>query len=294
MTSDPAVELVDLTWTYLNDDSPALSEISLSVEEGEVLGIVGPNENGKTSLLKTISGMIPRSTDGIKEGSVELYGTSVEELGERELASTIGFVFSDPELQFTMMNVLDEIVFGLENLHLDRNEIDERIHRATQKVGIEYLLDKSPLELSGGQKQRVALASVIAMQPDIFVFDEPTNMLDPHGKAQVFEIIEELIDEDKTVIIAEHDLEYLAPIADELAYLDDGEITKRNTPREFFKQLTDEELDGLFAPEVALFARGLGGDVEQLPLTIEEALELCEEPHLKPGSFEEGDTTWKR
>lgn len=280
MSDEVAVAVEDLTWTYLSQNEPALSGVNLSVTEGEVLGIVGPNEHGKTTLLKSISGMIPRSTDGIKEGRVALHGKEVEEYGERELASTVGFVFSDPELQFTMMNVMDEIVFGLENLRLDIDEIDERLYWAAEKVGIEGLLDKSPLELSGGQKQRVALASVIAMKPDVFVFDEPTNMLDPHGKAQVFEIIEELIAEDKTVIIAEHDLEYLAPMADELAYLHDGEITKRNAPHAFFDKLTDEEIAGLFAPEVTLVARGVtddDGDIGEMPLTIEEALAMWNE-----------------
>lgn len=276
---DPAVEIEDLTWTYLGEDEPALSEVTMSVETGGVLGIVGPNEHGKTTLLKAVSGMIPRSTDGIKEGRVALHGKPVEEYGERELASTVGFVFSDPELQFTMMNVMDEIVFGLENLRLDIDEIEERLHWAAEKVGIEDLLDKSPLELSGGQKQRVALASVIAMKPEVFVFDEPTNMLDPHGKAQVFEIIEELIEEDKTVIIAEHDLEDLAPLADELVYLHEGEITRRASPHAFFAELTEAELGGLFPPEVTVFARGATdavGGVDELPLTIDEALSMWE------------------
>ena len=276
--NEQVINIQDLTWTYLNGEEPALNGIDLTVEEGQVIGIVGPNENGKTTLLKAISGMIPRSTDGIKEGTVELFGKPVEEYEERELGSTVGFVFSDPELQFTMMNVLDEIIFGLENLRLENDEIEERLHWAAEKVGIEDLLEKSPLELSGGQKQRVALASVIAMKPDIFVFDEPTNMLDPHGKAQVFEIIEELIAEGKTVIIAEHDLEYLAPLADELAYLDSGMITRRDSPRQFFRELPDEELKGLFPPEVTLFARQLEEqdiEIDQLPLTEEEALEVC-------------------
>jgi energy-coupling factor transporter ATP-binding protein EcfA2 len=287
--TDPVVDVDNLTWTYLGADDPALSDVDLTVESGEVIGVVGPNENGKTTLLKTISGMIPRSTDGIIDGDVELFGTPVGAYSERELAATVGFVFSDPELQFTMMNVMDEILFGLENLRLDIDEIDERLHWAAEKVGIENLLDKSPLELSGGQKQRVALASVIAIKPDVFVFDEPTNMLDPHGKAQVFEIIEELINDGKTVIIAEHDLEYLSPLADELAYLDDGRITKQAPPREFFRALTDEEIDGLFAPEVTLFARELearGETFDELPLTIAEAVEQLD--RLRP----QEDSVW--
>ncbi|MFC6963102.1 energy-coupling factor ABC transporter ATP-binding protein [Halocatena marina] len=273
------VEITNLNWRYLHADDNALEDITLEVGEGEVLGIVGANENGKTTLLKSISGMIPKSTDGIKEGEVRLYGTLVEEMNERELAATVGFVFSDPELQFTMMNVLDEIVFGLENLRLDLDEIDRRLFAAAEKVGIEDLLDKSPLELSGGQKQRVALASVIAMKPDIFVFDEPTNMLDPHGKAQVFEIISELIAEDKTVIIAEHDIEHLAPLADRLIYIDDGKITHRAPPHQFFEELSDAELASLFAPEVTLFARQLQSSPKsevEIPLTIDEAVSLCE------------------
>lgn len=284
MSDDPAVRIENLTWTYLNQEEPALSGIDLNVGEGDVLGIVGPNEHGKTTLLKAMSGMIPRSTDGIKKGSVELHGKEVETYDERELASTVGFVFSDPELQFTMMNVMDEIVFGLENLHLEIDEIEERLYWSADKVGITDLLDKSPLELSGGQKQRVALASVIAMKPDVFVFDEPTNMLDPHGKAQVFEIIEELIEEGKTVVIAEHDLEYLAPLADELVYLGDGEITKRAQPHAFFRELSEEELSGLFAPEITIFARAIEdelGGLDELPLTIEEGLALWDEIETK-------------
>jgi energy-coupling factor transporter ATP-binding protein EcfA2 len=229
--------------------------VNLDIEEGTFVSIVGPNEHGKTTLVSCIKGLIPSSFHGVWRGKVEVFGKDVRDKSTQELASEIGFVFSDPEAQFTSMTVEEELVFGLENIGLPLNEIQGRLHWVTQIAMIGDLLDKSPYEISGGQKQRVAIASVLAMKPRILILDEPTSMLDPVGKDFIFDILTQLKhEEDLTIIVVEHNIEQVAPLSDLMVLMYNGGIAKAAPPAEFFEDPAFLEERGIQVPQATAFA----------------------------------------
>lgn len=233
-----AVELRGVTWRYEHAERPALSEVDLEIAEGEFVLVIGPNEAGKTTLVSAIKGLIPNSVTGVLHGSVAVFGTPLESIAAPLLAKQIGFVFADPESQFTALTVEEEIVFGLENVGWPREEIGERVAWAAAVTGVGDLLDKPPYDISGGQKQRVAIASVIAMAPRVLILDEPTAMIDPLGKDLVVEICAELKrEQEMTIIVVEHNIEAFAPLADKVVLVGDGRVERVGTAREIFSDL---------------------------------------------------------
>lgn len=234
----PIIEVKDYTWRYLHTTEPALKNINLEVEEGTFLGIIGPNGSGKTTLANSIDGLIPGQYHGIKKGAVNIMEKEVEDYVKGGLQRTIGMVFSDPEAQFTAMTVEDELVFGMENLGMTIPEIRERLAWVMELTGLSPLIDKPPYEISGGQKQRVALAAVLAMRPEILILDEPTSMLDPVSRKQVFAVLEKMKQEqNSTIIVIEHSLENLVPLADRMALLYEGELLLEDETQRFFQQM---------------------------------------------------------
>ena len=177
------IAIKDLSWCYGDSEHRALDGVNLTLNSGEFVGIVGPNESGKTTLAAAMKGIIPQSFNGVYLGSVDLFGRPIVDYDAAECASLVGLVFSDPDAQFTTMSVEEEITFGLENIGLPIDVIGERLEWACELAGLQRLLTKSPFELSGGQKQRVAIAGVLAMRPKVIILDEPTSMLDPVSKA---------------------------------------------------------------------------------------------------------------
>jgi energy-coupling factor transporter ATP-binding protein EcfA2 len=275
-----AVEISNYSWKYVNTESPALEDISLTIEEGAFVGIVGPNSSGKTTLALSMDGLIPGQYHGIKHGEVRVFGKEVEEYSSGELQQIVGMVFSDPESQFTAMTVEDEIVFGMENLGLAIPEIRERLEWVVDLTSLDGMLEKPPYELSGGQKQRVALAAVLAMKPQVMILDEPTSMLDPVSRKRIFEVLEKLRSEQSnTIIVIEHSLENLVPLTDRMILLYEGNILLEDEPRAFFTQTEFLLEKDVFPPEATqLFYRLLmeGRYDGQLPLTLESAANLLE------------------
>ena len=252
----PAIQVHGLTWTYERAQEPAIRDVELTVEAGELLGVVGPNESGKSTLLYCIQGLIPHNFNGIWEGSVRIFGQETSETSNLERAATVGLVFADPEAQFTAMTVEEELVFGLENLGLDRAEIDRRLHRVSELIELEDLFEKSPYDLSGGQKQRVAIACVLAMEPKVLLLDEPTSMIDPRGKEEIFEVVRRLKGGEHTIVVVEHNLEELATLADRVCAVEAGVVREPLPVAEFFGRAAELEAMGLQAPQVSLvFAR---------------------------------------
>lgn len=275
------IQVEGYTWQYLNTDQPALKNITLTVEEGVFLGIIGPNGSGKTTLAYSIDGLIPGQYHGIKEGAVNVLGKEVEKYQRGELQRVVGVVFSDPEAQFTAMTVEDELVFGMENLGMTIPEIRERLEWVTDLVKLGPLLAKPPYEISGGQKQRVALAAVLAMTPRVMILDEPTSMLDPISRKRVFDVLMELKREHhNTIIVIEHSLENLIPLADRMLLMSNGELVLEDETRAFFQRM-DLLLDRGITPPGAMrffyeLARaGMYGG--SLPLTVAEASSSLEE-----------------
>ena len=275
------IQLKDYSWTYLNAPKPALQHINLTINQGEFVGIIGPNGAGKTTLAYSMNGLIPGQYHGIKEGEVVVFGQEVEEHQRGALQRKVGMVFSDPEAQFTAMTVEDELVFGMENIGMTIPEIRERLDWVTDLTELGPLLNKPPYELSGGQKQRVALGAVLAMSPDVLILDEPTSMLDPISRTRVFDVLEKTKKEkNNTIIVIEHSLEKLVPLADRMILMHAGGIILDGPPRDFFKEMGLLIEKGIEAPGVIAFFHQLIADGHaqgELPLTVDEAAERLDQ-----------------
>ena len=272
------IEFKDYTWRYLDTETPALNSINLSIEKGEFIGIIGSNGAGKTTLSYSINGLIPGQYHGIKKGEVLVFGQEVEQFDKGALQHRVGMVFSDPEAQFTAMTVEDELVFGMENLGMTLPEITERLDWVVELTGLASLLNKPPYELSGGQKQRVAVAAVLAMTPDVLILDEPTSMLDPISRSRVFNVLEQIKKEqNNTVIVVEHSLEKLVPLADRLMLLDNGELVLFEETQNFFKKMPMILEKGINPPGVMqFFYQLMESDHYEgvLPLSTADAAEI--------------------
>jgi energy-coupling factor transport system ATP-binding protein len=269
------VRFENYVWKYIQTEVPALKGIDLEIEEGTFVGIIGPNGAGKTTMAYSINGLIPNQYYGVRKGHVYVMEKEVEEYRSEELAQIVGVVFSDPEAQFTAMTVEDEVIFGMENIGLDVNEIRERLDWVVPLTKIGPLMDKPPYEVSGGQKARVALASVLAMTPKVLVLDEPTSMLDPISRRRVFEVLAQLKQEQQsTVIVIEHNLENLVPLADRMALLYEGEVALMDDTERFFEQMDFLLERDAFPPEGIRFFYELlksGYYRGRLPLTLDGA-----------------------
>ncbi len=272
------IRFEDYSWRYSRTKQPALDAVNLEIEEGAIVGVIGPNGSGKTTLAYSMNGLIPRQEMGVRKGKVYVMGREVMEYTPAELCQRVGLVFSDPEAQFTAMTVEDEVVFGMENLGLSIEEIKRRLDWVVPLTEIGPLMDKPPYEVSGGQKQRVALASVLAMRPPILVLDEPTTMLDPLGRKRVFQVLERLKEEyQSTIIVIEHSLENLLPLADHMILLYYGKVLLADETEPFFEKLGFLMEHDVFPPGVVEFFYRLkiGGDYpaeQPLPLTVEDGV----------------------
>ena len=285
------VEVQNYSWEYLNTDQPALKNISMTIDEGSFVGVIGPNGSGKTTLAYSLDGLIPGQYHGIKQGAVKILGREVEEYPRGELQRQVGVVFSDPESQFTAMTVEDELVFGMENLGMSIPEIRERLEWVLDLTNLGPLINKPPYEISGGQKQRVALAAVLAMTPKIMILDEPTSMLDPLSRRRVFDVLARLKQEQKnTIIVIEHSLENLIPLADRMILLSQGEITLDGPTADFFQNIELLLEKGISPPGAMRFFYELkqaGFYHGDFPLTAEEGWKKLE--RLVKNSTTEGN-----
>lgn len=278
----PVIQVEDLWWRYEGRKDWALKGVNLEVDEGEFVGIVGPNESGKTTLVMSMNGLIPNNYRGIMKGDVIALGMNTREYQTADISKRVGFVFSDPESQFLTMTVEEELAFGLENLALPVEEIRDRIRWAMEITRLEEdFLEKPPYELSGGQKQRVAIAAVLAMKPDVIILDEPTSMLDPIGKTEVFNVLIDLRKNyNVTVIVVEHRLEDIAYLADKMVLLYNGEILKVAPPQEFFDDIPFLLEHYVYPPEIMIAVHKLreqGLYSGKIPLRFDEGVKILEE-----------------
>lgn len=222
------IDIQNVSYTYPLTKAPSVVDVNLSFEKGRFYAIVGANGSGKTTLCNIIRGFVPNFYQGEMKGNVIIEGKNLEEYEMGELASKIGYVFQNPFNQITGARdtVYGEIAYGLENFGVPVNEIKRRVERIMELTNTTYLQDKNPFELSGGQQQRVALASVLVLEPDILVIDEPTSQLDPQETERVFEIIQKMKQMGKTIILVEHKMELLAEYCDEVVVLHQGKVIR--------------------------------------------------------------------
>ena len=252
------MEVRDLWWKYRGGGDYVLRGVNLSVREREFLVIMGRSGAGKTTLLLALNGVIPKRLPGEFRGAISLLGRDTSSLDVAEIANYVATVFEDPEIQFVMSTVEDEIVLGLEALGLSEDEIRERIEWSLELVGLgRKFLERNPYQLSGGEKQRVAIASALARRPRILLLDEPTSDLDPKGKKEVVDAIRRLREElDITVVMVEHDPDLVYEFADRVVVLARGKVVASGDPADV---LGDPSLrgEGVFPPQVLEVARAL-------------------------------------
>lgn len=225
ITEEPIISILNLQFKYLGNDYSTLKDININFNRGEFIVLTGKSGCGKSTLALCLAGFIPNSIPGELQGKVLVAGNDVKELSPGKLAGVVGLVQQDPEAQLCTLNVLDEVAFGPENLCLPREEIRTRVEWALGVVDAIDLIDRDVYSLSGGEKQRVAIASVLAMKPAVIILDEPTANLDPKGTMEVLAAIKKLRDElNTTVIVIEHRLKKVLPMADRLIKMDQGQI----------------------------------------------------------------------
>jgi energy-coupling factor transport system ATP-binding protein len=212
-----------LSYWYPGAEEPALCDVSLVVDAGLTV-VSGPSGGGKSTLLRVLNGLVPHFHGGRISGAAEVEGHDIISTPTRRLARTVGFVFQDPELQ-TVYDVVDrEVAFGLENIALPPREMGARVEEALHAAGIDHLAGRSVRTLSGGERQRVALASALAMRPELVVLDEPTSQLDPEGASMVLDAVRSLVQQGRAAVIAEHRLERLLAHASASVIVEHGSV----------------------------------------------------------------------
>lgn len=241
------IELKDIMFSY-QEDIPVIKNVSLDIEKGSYTTLVGHNGSGKSTIAKLIVGLLEKDS-----GEIFIDGLSMNEDNIREIRTKVGTVFQNPDNQFIGSTVRDDIAFGLENSRVPQNEMDAIINRFANDVGMMDYLEREPENLSGGQKQRVAIAGVLAMSPEIIVFDEATSMLDPRGKREIKQLIKDIHNVNQiTVISITHDIEEVVE-SDYVYVLNDGQIAMSGKPADVLvkkDQLIDLSLDVPFAIKI--------------------------------------------
>ncbi len=263
-----AISVSDLNYKY-PDGTLALKDVSMDIFEGESVALIGPNGAGKSTFLLHLNGVLKEG-----DGAVKIFGNEIHDRNIHEIRRKVGIVFQDPDDQLFMPTVFDDVAFGPINLGLGKDEVERRVKVALEKVGLSGYEDRSPHHLSFGEKKRASFATVLSMEPDILVLDEPTSNLDPKSRSELINTIKELNDDGKTIITATHDLNAVPDIAGRV-YVLDKTIVAQGTTREVFEDLDLLRKINLDVPEVVrLFEvlRCFGYDYENLPLSIEEAI----------------------
>lgn len=280
-----ALRLAAASYTYPGTTRPVLDGVDLEVRRGQVVGIVGPNEAGKSTLCLVAAGMAPGLIGGRLDGSVSIDGVETRSLAAHELAQRCGLLFQNPATQLsgTTVTVYEEVAFGPRNLGLGVPEIVQRVEEALGVLGILQLGARDPARLSGGQAQLVALASVLALRPAYLLLDEPTSQLDPQGTELVGDALAALAAATGTgIVIVEHKTDLLEAVAERVAVLDGGRVVLEGTPGDVFgaSELVDH---GVQPPSQvrlrsALGAAGLAVD----DAVLERARSLGAAPSAEP------------
>jgi energy-coupling factor transport system ATP-binding protein len=278
------IETKALTYTYPIGKKPVFQDITVKIKKGEFVILTGPSGCGKTTFCRCLNGLIPHFYSGKLEGEILVSGLEVTEHPIHELSKHVGMVFQNPENQLFSLTVEKDVAFGLENLGYPRRKIRERVDQVLKITGIYDLKEQPPYELSGGQQQRAAIASVLAMQPEIIVLDEPTSFLDPIGAQKIFKVISRLNREmGITIVLVEHRLDLTAKYADRVIVMEKGKIILDGNPRSIFSS-DKARLVGIGIPKATLLYQILkkkGLELNKIPISSEEAYQLIIEAMIK-------------
>lgn len=276
------IELKNVSFKYELQEEKTIKNLDLYVKQGEFVGIIGKNGSGKTTLCNIIRGIIPDFVQGEITGNIIIDNKDINDIERGKMAELVGFVFQNPFSQISGIKktVFEEIAYGLENLGVPREEIRQRVTDVIKLLKIEDLQDKNPNELSGGQSQRVAIASIIVMNPNALIFDEPTSQLDPLGTEEIFDILKLLKSQNKTIILVEHKIDLIAEYADRVVVMDDGQIIFNGETHEI---LSDKKIEdhNVSMPIVSKLAYKLNdekqGFFKNIPITLDECKKELEE-----------------
>ncbi len=272
-------KLEDISYKYPLTEENILKNITIGIEKGEFWAVIGKNGSGKTTLCNVLRRFAPDFYKGELTGRIILENKELKDYTVKEIVQKIGFVFQNPFTQISGVKetVFEEIAFGLENLGLEANYIKNKVEETLELLHIKELRHKNPYELSGGQGQKVALASIIAMEPEILIIDEPTSQLDPQGTEEIFKIINMLAEKGKTIILVEHKIELIGEYAEKVIVLDEGEVILKGDTKDVLKNklLLEKEIG---MPQYAMLAYELSENMpdkikfEEIPITKEAAL----------------------
>ncbi|MDF2988540.1 MAG: transporter related [Eubacterium sp.] len=256
------IEFKQVSFSYGSEKTDnSLYNINLTVKDGEFILLCGGSGCGKTTLTRLVNGLIPNYYEGKLEGKVLVDGVDVSRMPLYEMAGMVGSVFQNPRSQFFNVDTTGELAFGCENMGLPVKEIHARIKRTAKDLYLKHLLDRSIFALSGGEKQKIACGSVAALEPRIYVLDEPSSNLDVCAVEELRNLLAHWKSQGKTVVIAEHRLYYLHELADRVIYMKDGQIEREYSGKEFsamgrmeleslgLRILSMEHLKDSFVPE---------------------------------------------
>lgn len=273
------IKIENLNYIY-NPGTPfekmALKDINLDLSRGDFIGLIGHTGSGKSTLVQHLNGLIKPTSGKIIVDGIDITSKDTD---LRKIRQKVGLVFQYPEHQLFEETVYKDIAFGPKNLELEEEEIETRVKKAMELVGLDYnsLKDRSPFELSGGQKRRVAIAGVLAMKPEVLVLDEPTAGLDPRGRDEVLGRIQGLYEEEGiTIILVSHSMEDIARLVNRIVVMHEGKIAMEGSSKEVFKQAEKLEQMGLGIPQITTFMRQYkrkGNEVRDDIITVEEAKE---------------------
>lgn len=272
-----SIKIENLTHIYMQNgpfEKKALDNVNIEIEDGDFVALIGHTGSGKSTLIQHMNGIL-KATDGhIFVDDVDITEKNVK---LTDIRKKVGLVFQYSEYQLFEESIEKDIAFGPRNLGLSEEEINKRVIKAMNMVGLNYeaFKDKSPFDLSGGQKRRVAIAGVIAMEPKVLILDEPTAGLDPKGRDDILSQIKKLHDDfGMTIILVSHSMEDVAKIAEKVIVMDKGKVALKGKPEEVFKEVEKLEEIGLAVPQVTYLMKALkerGFNVSDNAYTIEQA-----------------------
>lgn len=237
---------------YAYDDSPVLKGVSVGIHEGERVAVMGMNGAGKSTFFLNLNGVLQPD-----EGEILLAGERIGKRNLKKLRHRVGFVFQDADSQIIASNVRAEVSFGPMNMELARDEVIRRVNEAIEYMSLQDMQERAPQYLSGGEKKRVSIADILAMEPDVLIFDEPMAALDPVNAARVEEVLNRLHSEGKTLLVATHDVDFAYRFADRIIVMCGGEIIADSAPDDIFSMEEVLEQAHLKAPAVLTIWRAL-------------------------------------
>lgn len=273
------IQVEHLTHTYMTDSpfaATALEDVSLTIEDGELIGLLGHTGSGKTTLVQHLNGLLKPTSGKVVVDGLDITEKDVSLL---EVRRRVGLVFQYPEYQLFEETVAKDVAFGPKNLGLSEQEVDERVRYALQEVGLVYedIAERSPFELSGGQMRRVAIAGVLAMRPKTLILDEPTAGLDPAGRRSILGMIRELhAAGGLTVVMVSHNMDDISSLATRLVVMSRGRMMLTGTPREVFQHRELLESIGLGIPQAAELTQRLIAEGYPLPADLYTPAEVAE------------------